>query len=137
MISEAGKADEHKRSELQRLYIKAREIINQLDDELINPLETSLGDIKMTLEENIRSLAPRDQYVVLVAGRNLKDWGIAFSYLHYPSVYGDYDNISEILSFSSSAALCIIYLFRSISSELQVFYLKHVTRLEFFIFRWD
>lgn len=73
VISEAGKADEHKRSELQRLYIKAREIINQLDDELINPLETSLGDIKMALEENIRSLAPRDQYVVLVAGRNLKD----------------------------------------------------------------
>ena len=73
MISEAGKADEHKRSELQCLYIKAREIINQLDDEFINPLETSLGDIKMALEENIRSLAPRDQYVVLVAGRNLKD----------------------------------------------------------------
>ena len=73
MISEAGKADEHKRSELQRLYIKLREIINQLDDEFINPLETSLGDIKMALEENIRSLAPSDQYVVPVAGRNLKD----------------------------------------------------------------
>ena len=73
VISEAGKADERKRSELQRLYIKAREIINQLDDELINPLETSLGDTKMALEENIRSLAPRDQYVVLVAARNLKD----------------------------------------------------------------
>ena len=73
MISEAGKADEHKRSELRRLYIKAGEIINQLDDEFINPLETSLGDIKKALEENIGSLSPRDQYVVLVAGRNLKD----------------------------------------------------------------
>ena len=73
VVSEAGKADEHKRSELQRLYLKVREIINQLDDEFINPLETSLGDIKMALEENIRSLAPRDQYVMLVAGRNLKD----------------------------------------------------------------
>ena len=73
VVSEAGKADEHKRSELQRLYVKVREIINQLDDEFINPLETSLGDIKMALEENIRSLAPRDQYVMLVAGRNLKD----------------------------------------------------------------
>lgn len=68
VISEAGKADEHKRSELLRLYIETREILNQLDDEFINPLETSLGDIKTALEENIRSLAPRDQYVVLVAG---------------------------------------------------------------------
>ena len=73
MISEAGKADEHKRSELRSLYIEARKIVNQLDDKFINPLETSLGDIKMALEENIRILAPRDQYVVLVAGRNLKD----------------------------------------------------------------
>ena len=73
MISEAGKADEHKRSKLRSLYIEARKIINQLDDKFINPLETSLGDIKMALEENIRILAPRDQYVVLVAGRNLKD----------------------------------------------------------------
>ena len=73
MISEAGKADEHKRNELRSLYIEARKIINQLDDKFINPLETSLGDIKMALEENIRILAPRDQYVVLVAGRNLKD----------------------------------------------------------------
>ena len=73
MISEAGKADEQKRSELQSLYIEARKIINQLDDKFMNPLETSLGDIKTALDENIRSLAPRDQYVVLVAGRNLKD----------------------------------------------------------------
>ena len=73
VISEAGKADEHKRNELLRLYIETREILNQLDDEFMNPLETSLGDIKTALEENIRSLAPRDQYVVLVAGRNLED----------------------------------------------------------------
>lgn len=70
MISEAGKADEHKRRELFLLYADAREVLNELDDDFKNTLETTLGDFRTTLEENMKSLGPRDQYVVLVAGKN-------------------------------------------------------------------
>lgn len=68
VISEAGRADEYKRKELLNLYEEAKKILNLLDDEFLNPLETSLGDIKMALKENMRCLAPRDHYVVIVAG---------------------------------------------------------------------
>lgn len=76
VISEAVKADEHKRRELCRLYDDTREVLNQLDDDFMKTLEKrlggDLGDFRTTLEENIKNLAPRDQYVVLVAGRELK-----------------------------------------------------------------
>ncbi len=75
VISEAVEADEHKRRELRRLYNDTIEVLNQLDDDFMETLEKrlggDLGDFRTTLEENIKNLAPRDQYVVLVAGREL------------------------------------------------------------------
>ncbi len=75
VISEAVKADEHKRRELCRLYDDTRDVLNQLDDDFMKTLEKrlggDLGDFRTTLEENIKNLAPRDQYVVLVAGRDM------------------------------------------------------------------
>ncbi|KAL9963754.1 hypothetical protein ACROYT_G027290 [Oculina patagonica] len=72
VISEAVKADEHKRRELCRLYDDTRDVLNQLDDDFMKTLGKrlggDLGDFRTTLEENIKNLAPRDQYVVLVAG---------------------------------------------------------------------
>ena len=68
VISNAGKLDAQKRRKLQNLYIKTETFLGQLDTELIKTLEKSWGDLKTTLAESIKQVAPTDQYVVLVAG---------------------------------------------------------------------
>lgn len=48
-----------------------KEVLNKLDDDFMKTFEKRLGDLgefRTTLEENIKNLEPRDQYVVLVAG---------------------------------------------------------------------
>ena len=81
VISEAGKADEYKRRELCHLYNDTREVLNRLDDDYKQTLQKRLGDFKdfrTTLEENIKNLEPRDQYVVLVAGRKFDKIEISY-----------------------------------------------------------
>jgi len=57
---------------LCKLYEEAAEFFKQLEDEVImQTLRESLGDFKTTLEENLKNIKPRDQYVVLVAGKQL------------------------------------------------------------------
>jgi len=51
-------------------YFRTEEFLDQLDTDFIEMLQTSLGaGFKKTLKENIKSLKPRDQYIVLVAGK--------------------------------------------------------------------
>lgn len=69
VLSEAKKSDADKREKLLDLYAKAEEFLDQLDTEFIETLQASLGDFKTTLKENIESFKPRDQYIVLVAGK--------------------------------------------------------------------
>ena len=54
------------------LYNDTREVLDRLDDDFKKTLQKRLGDFedfRTTLEESIKNLEPRDQYVVLVAGR--------------------------------------------------------------------
>lgn len=68
-MSEASKTDARKRGILCKLYEEAAEFFKQLEsDAIMKTLQESLGDFKKTLEENLKSIEPRDQYVVLVAG---------------------------------------------------------------------
>ena len=53
------------------LYARTVQFLDQLDPDFMGTLETSLGDFKTTLKENIENVGPRDQYVVLVAGKSL------------------------------------------------------------------
>ena len=69
VLSEASKTDARKRGILCKLYEEAAEFFKQLEsDAIMKTLQESLGDFKTTLEENLKSIKPRDQYVVLVAG---------------------------------------------------------------------
>ncbi|KAL9963751.1 hypothetical protein ACROYT_G027285 [Oculina patagonica] len=69
VLSEAGKTDARKRGMLYKLYEETAEFFKQLNEDFImQNLQESLGDFKTTLEENLKNITPRDQYVVLVAG---------------------------------------------------------------------
>ncbi|KAL9963746.1 hypothetical protein ACROYT_G027280 [Oculina patagonica] len=69
VLSEVCKTDAHKRGMLCKLYEGAAEFFEQLDEDFImQNLQESLEDFKKTLEENLKKLKLRDQYVVLVAG---------------------------------------------------------------------
>ena len=51
-------------------YFRTEEFLDQLDTDFVEMLQTSLGaDFKKTLNENLKSLKPRDQYIVLIAGK--------------------------------------------------------------------
>ena len=69
VLSEAKKSDAEKREKLLDLYVRTEEFLDQLDTDFIETLQASLGDFKTTLKENIESFKPRDQYIVLVAGK--------------------------------------------------------------------
>ena len=71
VLSEACKTDAYKRGTLCKLYEEAVEFFKQLDEEdfIMQNLHESLGDFITTLEENLENIKPRDQYVVLVAGK--------------------------------------------------------------------
>ena len=43
--------------------------MDELDTDFTETLQKSLGDFKTTLKKNIEDIKPRDQYVVLVAGK--------------------------------------------------------------------
>ncbi|XP_078380423.1 uncharacterized protein LOC144663376 [Oculina patagonica] len=69
VLSEAGKTDARKRGMLCKLYEEAAEFFKQLDEDFImQNLQESLGDFKTTMDENLKNIKPREQYVVLVAG---------------------------------------------------------------------
>jgi len=51
------------------LYVRTEDFLDKLDADFIETLQTSLGDFKTTLKENIENVGPRDQYIVLVAGK--------------------------------------------------------------------
>ena len=68
VLSEAKKSDAEKRTKLLELYFRTEQLLDQLDADFMETLQTSLGDFKTTLKENIKNVEPRDQYVVLVAG---------------------------------------------------------------------
>jgi len=70
VLSEAKKSDAEKREKLLDPYFRTEKFLDKLDTDFIEMLQKSLGaDFKKTLKENIESLKPRDQYVVLVAGK--------------------------------------------------------------------
>ena len=70
VLSEATKADAHKREILCKLYEEVAGLFDQLkDDVIVKTLQESLDDFKTTLEENLKNIKPREQYVVLVAGK--------------------------------------------------------------------
>lgn len=69
VLSEAKKSDAAKREKLLDLYVTTEVFLDKLDTDFIETLQTSLGDFKTTLKENIESFKPRDQYIVLVAGK--------------------------------------------------------------------
>ena len=51
------------------LFIKTDKFMDELDTDFTETLQKSLGDFKTTLKKNIEDIKPRDQYVVLVAGK--------------------------------------------------------------------
>ena len=51
--------------------MKTAEFLDYLDTEFIKTLQKSQGDLKTNLKESIEQVAPREQYVVLVAGKIL------------------------------------------------------------------
>jgi len=53
------------------LYVRAEKFLDQLDTDFVQTLQTSLGEFKTTLKENSKNVGPRDQYIVLVAGKSL------------------------------------------------------------------
>ena len=69
VLSEAKKSDAQKRERLLELFIKTEKFMDQLDTDFTETLQKSLGDFKTTLKKNIEDIKPRDQYVVLVAGK--------------------------------------------------------------------
>ena len=71
-MSEACKLDKEKREKLCGLYKETAEFFDQLDknDVIVKALEESLVDFKTTLQKNIKDIKPKDQYVVLVAGKH-------------------------------------------------------------------
>ena len=69
VLSEAKKSDAEKREKLLDLYARTEVFLDQLDTDFIETLQASLGDFKTHLKENIESFKPRDQYIVLVAGK--------------------------------------------------------------------
>ena len=71
VISDAGKSDKEKRRKLQDLYKRTADFLDEFDSEFIKSLQKSWGDLKTTLEETIKHLEPREQYIVLVAGMTL------------------------------------------------------------------
>ena len=44
----------------------------KLDADIVETLHKGLGDFKITLKDNIKNVKPRDQYIVLVAGKFFK-----------------------------------------------------------------
>ena len=69
VLSEAKKSDAEKRERLLELFIKTENFMDQLDTVFTKTLQKGLGDFKATLKKNIDDIKPRDQYVVLVAGK--------------------------------------------------------------------
>ena len=71
--------DAEKREKLLDLYVKTDEFVAKLDADFVETLHKGLGDFKTTLKDNIKTVKPRDQYIVLVAGtflihsKNIKD----------------------------------------------------------------
>ena len=72
VLSEARKSDADKREKVLDLYVRTEQFLKQLDTDFTETLQTSLGDFKTTLKENIKNVGPRDQYIVLVAGKSLR-----------------------------------------------------------------
>ena len=52
--------------------MKTADFVDCLDTEFVERLQKSWGDLKTILKESIEQVAPREQYVVLVAGKILK-----------------------------------------------------------------
>lgn len=68
VISDAGKSDADKRLKLLNIYSRTEQVMGQFEEEFLEILEKSLGDLKRSLEESKKRVKPNDQYVVLVAG---------------------------------------------------------------------
>lgn len=66
------KSDAEKRENLLDLYVRTEQFMAQLDSGFVKTLQTSLGDFNTALKENIKNVKPRDQYIVLVAGKIFK-----------------------------------------------------------------
>ena len=72
VLSEAKKSDADKRGKLLDLYVRTEQFLDQLDTDFIGTLQTSLANFKTTLKENIKNVGPRDQYIILIAGKSLR-----------------------------------------------------------------
>ena len=71
VISDAGKSDKEKRRQLQDIYKRTTNLLDQFDSEFIKSLQKGWGDFQSTLKETIKHLEPREQYIVLVAGTTI------------------------------------------------------------------
>ena len=61
--------------------------MDQLDSDFTETLQKGLGDFKTTLKKNIDDIKPRDQYVVLVAGKMAQLLLCnVFSRIHFTSI---------------------------------------------------
>ncbi|PFX16121.1 MAP kinase kinase kinase wis4 [Stylophora pistillata] len=68
-LSEAFKKDKQKRAKLCRIYEETNGFLDQLNEHTaVKVLEESVDDFKTTLEDNMKNIKPRDQYIVLLAG---------------------------------------------------------------------
>ena len=86
--------------------------MDQLDTDFTETLpKTGLGDFKTTLKKNIDDIKPRDQYVVLVAGKmtQLLLCTVFFKNTFYKYIEADCANISrrnQSLGFGRNIILC-------------------------------
>ena len=68
VISDAGKSDADKRLKLLNLYNRTERFLGQFEEDFLEILQKSVGDLKTSLEESKQRVEPSDKYVVLVAG---------------------------------------------------------------------
>ena len=68
-MSDAKDDDVRKRARLQGLYIEAEKLLNELDPQIIAPLQQSVPDFAQKLKNNKLQLTQRE-YFVLVAGKS-------------------------------------------------------------------
>ena len=107
ILSEAKKSDSKKRERLLELFIKTDKFMDELDTDFTETLQKSLGDFKTTLKKNIDDIKPRDQYVVLVAGKMTQLLlCIVFSRIHSISISRLIVRIFQEKSRGSNIILC-------------------------------
>ena len=81
--------------------------MDELDTDFTETLQKSLGDFKTTLKKNIEDIKPRDQYVVLVAGKMTQLLlCIVFSRIHSISISRLIVRIFQEKSRGSNIILC-------------------------------